>query len=319
MADIDFDELDRAVNSLMGNLKANDDPAPKSQEKVLKIESTLPPEPPKQEPAKESAEKEDEPKAVPSEPPRRVAVPPRRAGGRFMDVVHPAGDMRSKTPASPAVTPPKPSVSVKTDVETAESTEKADEPASEEPLTTPFLPDANEKVQKRPLGGKPDDESAVDDVLPETAEPEENEAGPEVEEITPINAEFSKESKIDEEEEKGQDQRVLDPTDFQKISPEEKALQLIESAETEAAGPETDDSVLAVESADTGQLRGSDDNESSAKSEKSGAIFDTEAYHQPFGVQKQKSGWSTIAIIVLVIAVCIGSAVAAFLFLGGFK
>ncbi len=126
MTDLDFDELDKAVNSLMGGVKEKDPTAVSS--KTLTISTTLAPdEAPSYNNLSQVAEKigseaidkqentvslsdtpSSEPvvsldstsaEAAPASPkpvvsPNSVVVPPRPTG-RFMDVVHPSSDMRS--------------------------------------------------------------------------------------------------------------------------------------------------------------------------------------------------------------------------------
>jgi len=83
MKDLDFDELDRAVNSLIGNKTSSVTPAeplltaPAPQAELAPVASPLLIEP-----------SEDKPvQALP--------LAARRTSGRFMDVVHPSSDMRS--------------------------------------------------------------------------------------------------------------------------------------------------------------------------------------------------------------------------------
>lgn len=100
MKDLDFDELDRAVNSLMTNTSADSPQEP--TEKVVTIASTL-------------GDTDDShtldpsvatPAASTSQPTTssldsstgRLVSPAARRGGRFMDVVHPSSDMTSATP-----------------------------------------------------------------------------------------------------------------------------------------------------------------------------------------------------------------------------
>lgn len=101
MKELDFDELDRAVNTLMGDVPQT--PAPVTDDDdattTLEIPSTL-----------------DDGQAVPvsttstaptaasvAAPVVNTPVPAARRGGRFMDVVHPSSDMKtsSSTPARP--------------------------------------------------------------------------------------------------------------------------------------------------------------------------------------------------------------------------
>lgn len=103
MKDIDFDELDRAVNSVIGTqadetapTAAQDEPsrapaAPASPTSDTPADSTsvAPPVAPASTPSPE-----------PSTPPKiQNTMPAARRGGRFMDVVHPSADM--KQPATP--------------------------------------------------------------------------------------------------------------------------------------------------------------------------------------------------------------------------
>jgi hypothetical protein len=317
-------------------IESNEEPAqeqPKEapvQEKLQEEakEEVEAPEPTAVAEEQKNEESKEEPKAVQPEP--RIVVPPRPSSGRFMDVVHPSADMRSKAPSPYApIGAPSPQVPTAPPVVNETKTlEKELELAADEAPLTPFLPDANEKVKKRPLGAKSwpfsrhssdaDKElEKVEDMS--SAVPSEEEEEPEVKEINPINAEYSKDAKVDKEEEKGQDQRLLDPTEFEELTEEEKALQSIESAEIKESTPDPDVSVRSVESGDTEHLRVDSVQEAAGDAEKTGGIYDTQAYHQPIGQPKQKSGWGTVVIIILVIAVCIGSAIAAFLFLGGFK
>ncbi len=152
MTDIDFDELDRAVNSLV-----NPDAKP--------IPSAIP---------SVSA-------VAPTSASSPVAVNPaplaeRRSSGRFMDVVHPSSDMRSSVPDRPAssqaatiapllTTPPsgvevsKPAASWPDPIDMHQATQETAaavppvlEPVKDTngPLESPFLSDT--KVEKRPLG-----------------------------------------------------------------------------------------------------------------------------------------------------------------------
>jgi hypothetical protein len=114
MKELDFDELDRAVNSLMTNVPKSASPGDEEKEKTLDIASTLDDEATpsfdKIEKAAAAAANESTPapsdpkpqdKTEPSERPEPImpsrpavpAAPATRRGGRFMDVVHPSADM----------------------------------------------------------------------------------------------------------------------------------------------------------------------------------------------------------------------------------
>lgn len=180
--ELDFDELDKAVNSLMGNVTEKD-AAPKS--KTLDINTTLAPdEAPTYKHLDEAAQKignetidrqeqtvslnEEEIEKLPP-----MQSPPKKASGRFMDVVHPSSDMRtvasiknvsregvtiapkeapSQEPATDAVlTKSQTPLHVEEQEKPKDNLASEAKPEPSEPLVSPFLPDA--KVEKRPLGG----------------------------------------------------------------------------------------------------------------------------------------------------------------------
>jgi hypothetical protein len=107
MKELDFDELDRAVNSLMTNVPNTPPPKKDDEVRTLNIESSLPdatatPMPSPTVPVPTPTPVESVAPAPVSEPvtPRTSApslsVAARR-GGRFMDVVHPSSDMKKPT------------------------------------------------------------------------------------------------------------------------------------------------------------------------------------------------------------------------------
>ncbi len=206
MKEFDFEELDRAVNSLMSDVKKPDATQPAentvslttqpatspSPEPVVTLPET-PAEPVVAAPTPVTAPTNDTTPTPPSLPPPDLPtrpstpiLPPRRGGGRFMDVVHPSSDMSSPaspTPLStrqgkplepltmteapkpagpvidvmaPVALPSNPEVEAPTTNDTPEPTNVTPEempsgPSTpSEPWTSPFLPDA--QVEKRPLG-----------------------------------------------------------------------------------------------------------------------------------------------------------------------
>lgn len=106
MKDLDFDELDRAVSTLMGSVSGVSEPAKQDDTKVLTITETLkdnrPPVMPVGEvaiPPQVAAQPESEPVAVAVKRPEptslsRPAPLAARRGGRFMDVVTPSSASR---------------------------------------------------------------------------------------------------------------------------------------------------------------------------------------------------------------------------------
>lgn len=194
MSEFDFDELDRAVSKV---LTAPDDsvtaPAVPSPDSVASQSRPAPA------PSMSPAPSETSAFSASSTPPTPSAPAVRRASGRFMDMVHPSSDMRSRPPVArqaasdPAagyrspvssfgatqptgVSSPIPSVAASQSAPLAPTPQVAPAastldaliaPAASDipsPLESPFLPDA--KVEKRPLGGLPvsDDELSLSDM-----------------------------------------------------------------------------------------------------------------------------------------------------------
>ncbi len=88
MKELDFDELDRAVNSLMTNVPKSASPGDEEKEKTLDIAPT--PDDPK---PQDQTEPSERPEPIMPSRPAVPAAPATRRGGRFMDVVHPSADM----------------------------------------------------------------------------------------------------------------------------------------------------------------------------------------------------------------------------------
>lgn len=132
MKDIDFDELDKAVNSLMNqtgkSTSSTAESASTAEPKADSSASTTPvqpsPEVPaetKSEPAAELATEEGRQSLAPA--------PARKRSGRFMDMVHPSADMKAKTPVKP-ISREGVSIAPTSNIDTAISTENsADTPA----------------------------------------------------------------------------------------------------------------------------------------------------------------------------------------------
>jgi len=120
MKDLDFDELDKAVNSLMTGVQATPSPSSHEQEqakeKTLNLTPTLSPNEPFSLGKLDTVAAEAVREAIPAEEQKNEVVataeasvpmptvvtpaPAARRSGRFMDVVHPSSDMKS--PAVPA-------------------------------------------------------------------------------------------------------------------------------------------------------------------------------------------------------------------------
>jgi len=186
MTDIDFDELDRAVNS---TFESNEDSTDTAESVMVRR------------PEVSTTEVAGSRERIPS-----PAV--RRSSGRFMDVVHPSSDMRGSSPVP--VSRPYVKESVKTedvapeswqdsstDMETEEKEELSSEGYSNnektiKPLESPFLTDA--KVEKRPLGAFSGETQQPEPDSPVVAEEvDTNEGEHPIETDTPMPAELHEE------------------------------------------------------------------------------------------------------------------------------
>lgn len=162
MKDLDFDELDRAVNSLMSNVSDLDTPKPEEAEKEKTLEITpsqggdSPATPPSAPVAPAAPVKPAEKKPAPATTPAAKPAPPRsplaaRRPGRFMDVVHPSSSMKSSAPARPAVS--RQGVTISPSPAASKPLEKPTEPLRPEPQATkpePMTDEAKPDVASRP-------------------------------------------------------------------------------------------------------------------------------------------------------------------------
>lgn len=421
MKDIDFDELDKAVNSLMSRTKnenpgTSQAPTPSSdtspaQNAPMRNEPDIPTtaapiSPGTVKPKSALATNPDtQPAVIPSPQSKstqvassRAATPASRRSGRFMDVVpkkpstparptsregvavSPRSDMgvdaasaESSTPSSQPMPQPKPQVTEKTapqsdwpdpiEVATAKrppkvekkpevqkpeesaSTEptpaKNEESPKDQPLNSPFLPNA--KVEKRPLGGtssnlpmtaleselkapEPDDSEAQlpakpSDVSPETPE----EFGGDVMQVEADThmgvpkTDDSMERKPEVTGVSGQAAGVMLP---KKPEPELSAIDETPTEEKPAAKPKVTERAEELTTSEPPSASGRISippqykEQPSTGEKESGAIYDTSTYHQPLAhPAKKKSGWLWVLWIILILIVGAGAG-AALYFLG---
>lgn len=288
MSDIDFDELDRAVNgALNGEPVSRPTSEPSSAPEPTESPLIAPVERTRMNPTEQHVA------------PRPAAPAARRSSGRFMDVIHPSSDMRTNTntTAAPAPIVNKPEVApvVPTEPET---------PSWTEPLESPFLPDA--KVEKRPLGGvaTPEPEPAPFDFQGLLDEPEEEllEA-PEPQERLEATT------------------TMPDPIDFAQPKtevadvPEEVAVESVEQEPAVEKPPAEQPAPQPIEepvgpTSITQQYK-----EQPSSTQQSGAIYDTESYHQPVShVPGKKPSWFIIVWIILLVLLGAGAGWAVYTF-----
>ena len=234
------------------------------------------------------------------------------AGGRFMDVVHPSSDMRTApAPSKPIVASSR--LSITPPVHAPVAT------AVEDGAPTPFLPDANDKVEKRPLGAIPSPFSNESDETPAAAQEVTSHDPPVAETSSTSDTSETEKTETDEDTQLNLNAAAIaaEPT------AEEKALQEIEAKEVNAEDLESkDESIEEVESGDTEHLREmTDPKHGKTKghdANATGAIYNVDEYHKPLShPKKQKSGWGKVLIIVLIIVIFAAFAGGAYFFLAG--
>lgn len=299
MSDFDFDELDKAVTGALGDPTSSSEPVQEASNSTSQQVEDRPSVTNEQRPA-----------------PRSAVVPAANRGGRFMDVVHPSSDMRSPAPSQseaassqpqsmglPRIPKPptfyaagasRPAVEYSPAVQDDSSNEPAD---WSKPLDSPFLPDA--KVEKRPLGGTGSDFDLSSLPLALEEETQELLEAPEEElllEATtmPDPIEFA----------------AQQPTKDETPSEEPVELEPVPSqvASTKPSGPAPEEPSTPI--AITQQYK-----EKESTEQESGAIFDTESYHQPLvKPPKKRSGAWTILWILLLVLLGAGVGVACYFY-----
>lgn len=341
--DIDFDELDKAVNSLMGKVgdETLDD---ESKTQTLEVTTTLKPDDKVQydqigkvakkigdetlvtdgevelvEDLSTLPEKMELPATALATPavsvpvttpatPARPAVP-RPNNGRFMDMVHPGADMRAAaTPpvVETAPTTPAPTPAIAPQPEVVAPAVAV--PSGPEAPLTPFLPDA--KVEKRPLGGG--SSLAVPVAMGSAkfmgAQPPES---IDFSSSTQSTAPASLDTQLPPNPDSTPDDPLAEQT-LTKIEASEIAAP-VEVSETDAP------SIEKVESGDTEGLKngGVSEQATTPVEAPGGAIYDVNSYHQPLNhPAKRKSGWSVVIIIVVIIILAVVAAGGAYLYFG---
>lgn len=269
MQDFDFDEIDRAVNGVIGDTPSTPVSTP--------VAPVIPATP------QVSAAPVVDPASAPAA---------RRSAGRFMDVVHPSSDMRTRS------TPVAPREAIAAQPVAAPAAEPVFE---EQPQVSPFLADA--KVEKRPLGG----------VAPVVAAPEPFAFTEPTQELI----EAPDEPRIEAE-------AMPDPIDFANQQTPELSVTtetpVVEESLPEASAVEPEIAPVASESTPieptptlapepvveepigpTSITQQYTEQPSSADTP--GAIYDTEAYHQPVAAPAKKKRGSLVVLWIALIAI----------------
>jgi hypothetical protein len=307
MKDIDFDEIDRAVNSV----------APDNSDENDKTEDTT--------------VQSDTPEPSKPTPQTTPALAGRRSSGQFMDVVHPSSNMRRapinmpmrpapnqnitpETPPEPPVEEPKPieaelptptipndgwgnpkSEDEDADIDkiSEDITNELDHKSDELP-DTPFI--SGTKVEKRPLGAfstEPPVEVAETDLDSQTDLDDEKDGTLPDELQDKLLSIESKESTAGPE-------------------PQIETAEPVEKPEvTEKAEPPATETKPAVATSITQQY----EEKPSTGDRDSGPIYDTNSYHKPLvSPAKKKSSWKIIIWILGILIVGVGAGVLVYYF-----
>lgn len=337
MTELDFDELDKAVNSLMAE---NDTPATGDQVQG----GAATPQP-----------------TTDATTPAAVAAPAARRG-RFMDIVAPKSSVRTTpiavkreaadiTPpvVEEAVTPDTTAIEAETEVPeltpvtseiadeqqatpvppeaTPESEEVADDPSVtipdiapesegapvetpaplDTPQSSPFLPDA--KVEKRPLGGDdiPPAEVSIPEepVEPQSAQEESSDMPGESEEAPDATSDVGSPEPAPMPDELHEDVVAVES---QEMMPDDTPTP--ESAVESPSAPEAEvDTSAPVSGSITQQYA----EQPSSGDQTNGAIYDTSTYHQPLEAAspKKKSAvltWILWTLVLLILGATAGAA-----------
>lgn len=301
MGDIDFDELDRAVNSLISNTPASPvapvadttfvDPAADTTITTPAADNPVQPISPITEPTQPVIEK---PVLVPVS----QSLAGQRSSGRFMDVIHPSSDMRPSVsipsqPEQPAVTPiinSDPAIAPQ--IIPLPTSVQNFSPNSPKPLESPFI--AGAVVEKRPLGTFATEPEQPVELSPSgevTDKSENNEQSAE------SLAELPDELKSDIlKVESGDAKQTTEPEPEKEPEPEPEKEQ--EPAQP-IAQPEP-----VVPTSIVQQYK----EQPSATTEKTGSIYDTSVYNKsPKPIDKKSSGWMWILWIIILLIIGIGT------------
>ena len=295
MKDIDFDELDRAVSSLMGGSKANKEAATppvenntNNQPVENEPEDTKPVRPPeatKPRPLPRSSGRFMDVVSAPARP-RPVAAAPNREGATIQrsqeDVNNNVKVTNNKTDSQDSLSPQK----AETKPDTGSSS------AVNEPVSSPFLPNA--KVEKRPLGNLTSSQS------------EESESKSEVSK----SYETDKEVTVPPKDAPSEPQPELD-NDLLKIESNEKETNHDAADTSHVSSSDQSDTYGTTKPVTSSSINQQYTEKESSGDQSHAAIYDTSSYSQPLAhPAKRKSGWMWVVWIVLLLAVGSGSAIA---------
>lgn len=302
MQDIDFEELDRAVNSVLGGApvsrNTNDDV--QNNETVVEIPTT----------------KENTLPGVQTVQEAPTSPAARRSSGRFMDFVHSSSDMRANTSAPVASTEPIEQPAPQPEIAAVSTEEEAEQVSIA--ADTFSWPDPLDVPQSRDIQQTPEEEYVPEEpaAVPSVAEEPTEEVND-----TPLETPFLTDTKIEKRPLGAFSTEpvvaaplafpadpVVEEAPVVPITPE-PIVEAPVIVETPAEVIEEPAPVAVVtstpEAAPTGPISISQQyqEQPSTTDQPSGAIYDTEAYHQPLAHPAKKSSglWVVLWILGLII------------------
>lgn len=335
MKDLDFDELDRAVNSLIEKTTGTDEYEKDEEVLDVPVSGDFQSEPVVEQAAVEVAPVINTPPPIPNSP----ALAGRRSTGQFMDVVHPSSDMRRAPLAVPNRQP-----RIATEIPKVETSRAPiftnEQPSTVKPMGWPDPIDfQGQKNEHNPIidnsidQGKDEDAdiNKIADEINQELSPEINESqespflsGAKVEK-RPLGAFSDKmtEDDVEVQVDKSEDEYSANPLPAKSEKEPDLPAELqdnllhIESDETEESEVSAESNIPAIdkvidqlgeaEKPEVIQIEQSSINQQykeqpSSGDQDSGAIYDTDSYHKSvIRPVKKKSGWLWVVWIVLLL------------------
>lgn len=306
MSDIDFEELDRAVNSLIASAPGAPATTVATPQVDMYTQGPIAEVPAEviqpviapiiensgyTETIVETVNTEIEPLGDGARPaierPAFVAasrsLAGQRSSGRFMDVIHPSTNMRSSTPLPDVqIVPPTPPVADSQMLSTP-SLSRNNTLDEQKPLESPFISGA--VVEKRPLGAFSSEPEQADIELSPTGEVSEGL-------IEPDTDIAKTDELLDLPDELGGDLLKIESDVAEQPAEPEMLLEPV--IDNQPSGPTSITQQYAEQPAEVDK--------------KTSSIYDTNVYHNAStGGSKKKSGWMWIVWIILLLAVGVGA------------
>lgn len=352
MTDIDFDELDKAVNSLMSTSDLPKQAAPQSSSEEPS-DASVSPEPNVASSHASSSDTEQLHVHVPERTTQTQAstAPAKKRSGRFMDMVHPSADMGKRTVATP-VSREGTTITPVAETATPDPIAPTEEPAVVPEAETPTIPDEPvvESTMPDPIDTTAPEIQEKHEiiVMPETVAPAEEEVEvqepPVAEEPAPSESPFIPDAKVEkrplggeqsaEDDENSDAEKPLSTVEFE--LPETK--QVDDESLTPSTPAELNPDVVAVEANEPNAFAHEHEKAPEEKTDDKSSAMHTGAINQQYKEEpssgdashtaiydaanypntapkpaKKKSGWLWVLWIVLLLALGAAGAVALYM------